>query len=344
MPDPVRGQAYDFSVSLIDSGNRPYFRLNPTLASGDFQVSKDEGPLANLAALPTVTPAGSVLVHILLSATEMDAENVVVVCRDVAGAQWDDLLIEISTQATAASVTPTPANGVTVWSGLDLIKAALRKIGVLAAGETPDGLTAQDALGELNRLLESWNIQNGMSYTTVLLSKALSGGQTSLTIGPGGDINTTRPVRFTSGYTRKNTVDVPLTWISQGEYDAIALKTTASTTWPTLACYQADFPLATLRLFPPPFGANTLFLSADYAFQGFATTAQTASIPPGYADAAIYGLGKRLAPEYGRVLDPIFLQEHAQAMRLLKRQNLQSRPMDLDPVLAAVSLRSRGYY
>jgi len=341
MPDPVRGEAYDFSISLIDTANRPYFRANPTLAAGDFKVSKDEGPLANLTTLPTVTPAGSVLVHVSFSATEMDADNVTLVCRDAAGAEWDDLLISISTEAEAAVITPTPANGVTAWSGLDLVKTALRKIGVLAAGEDPDGVTGQDALGELNRLMDSWNLQAGMAYSSTQLSKVLSASQSSLTIGPGGDINTTRPVRFQSGYTRSSTRDVPLEFITQPEYDELPYKTTFSTTWPCLAFYKPDVPLATLYLFPPPTGANTLYLAADTPFAGFATLAQTVNLPPGYVDAAIYGLARRLAPEYGRALDALFLEEYRMAMKWVMRQNHRPQFMGMDPALRQAGRRWR---
>lgn len=39
---------------------------------------------------------------------------------------------------------------------LDIIKAALREIGVLASGETPAAVDAQDALDMLNRMFAAW--------------------------------------------------------------------------------------------------------------------------------------------------------------------------------------------
>jgi hypothetical protein len=72
--------------------------LNPTIAAGDFQVDKDGAGLTNLTTLPTVEPAGSKLVKITLSATEMNADVVTVVCSDqTEPPQWCDLIFSIPT-------------------------------------------------------------------------------------------------------------------------------------------------------------------------------------------------------------------------------------------------------
>lgn len=93
---PKKNAAYIFYSSLIDTSNRPDFKDTPTLAAGDFKVSKDGGALANLATLPTNTPGG-VMLKFSLSADEMNADDITVVCIDAAGAEWDDLLINIQT-------------------------------------------------------------------------------------------------------------------------------------------------------------------------------------------------------------------------------------------------------
>lgn len=87
---PDRGEAYDFYVTLIDEVTGG-FRVSPTIAAGDFQISKDGGAYVNLATLPSVLPAGSVSVKISLSAAEMTADKVTILGVDVAGAEWKDL-------------------------------------------------------------------------------------------------------------------------------------------------------------------------------------------------------------------------------------------------------------
>jgi hypothetical protein len=74
-------------------------KANPTIATGDFKVSKDGGAFANLTTLPSANPASGRSIMIDLSATEMTADNVVVQCVDAAGAEWCDQLIPLKTSA-----------------------------------------------------------------------------------------------------------------------------------------------------------------------------------------------------------------------------------------------------
>jgi hypothetical protein len=66
------------------------FQSNPTLATGDFKISKDGGAWANLATLPTVSPASSVQVIVQLSAAEAECTTAVVAAIDTATKQWKD--------------------------------------------------------------------------------------------------------------------------------------------------------------------------------------------------------------------------------------------------------------
>lgn len=65
-------------------------QVNPTIASGDFQFSKDESALANLGTLPSVAPASSKQVRLVISATEAECTRLMVYGADAAGAEWDD--------------------------------------------------------------------------------------------------------------------------------------------------------------------------------------------------------------------------------------------------------------
>jgi len=79
---PVKNEDFIIGIGLEDSSNPGQFKVNPTIATGDFQVSKDFGAFANLTTLPTVTPASGRQVKISLSATEMNADNVTIQCVD----------------------------------------------------------------------------------------------------------------------------------------------------------------------------------------------------------------------------------------------------------------------
>ncbi len=106
---PKRATAYKFYVGLVDQANTKLLKANPTIAAGDFKVSKDGGAFANLTTLPSVNPASGAAVMIDLSATEMTADNIVVTCIDAAGAEWCDQLINIQTTARQLDDLAYPA-------------------------------------------------------------------------------------------------------------------------------------------------------------------------------------------------------------------------------------------
>jgi len=87
---PKKASAYLFYVGLSDQSNTKVFKANPTLAAGDFKLSKDGGALVNLTNMPTVTPAAGVLVQVSLTASEMSADTITLVFSDQAGAEWCD--------------------------------------------------------------------------------------------------------------------------------------------------------------------------------------------------------------------------------------------------------------
>ena len=95
---PVKSEDFLIRIALEDYATPGNFKSNPTIAAGDFKVDKDGGGLTNLTTLPSVSPASSVLVLVTLSATEMNADVVTLVCIDqTATKEWSDLVISIPT-------------------------------------------------------------------------------------------------------------------------------------------------------------------------------------------------------------------------------------------------------
>jgi hypothetical protein len=95
---PVKNEDFIVYIALNDASDPKSFKSSPTLAAGDFKVSKDGGALTNLATIPAVEPSSSVLVKITLSATEMNADSVVVVGIDqTATKEWADFILSIPT-------------------------------------------------------------------------------------------------------------------------------------------------------------------------------------------------------------------------------------------------------
>jgi hypothetical protein len=73
-------------------------KVNPTIAAGDIQISKDGGAYANLATLPDLTPATLDQVRMQLSTTEMQCKTATIRWKDqTATAEWDEQRIQIVT-------------------------------------------------------------------------------------------------------------------------------------------------------------------------------------------------------------------------------------------------------
>jgi len=107
---PKRGVAFKLYIGLVDQADTKKLKANPTIAAGDFQISKDGGAFANLATLPSANPASGRAVMIDLSSSEMTADNVVIQCVDATGAEWCDQLINLQTTASQLDDLATAAN------------------------------------------------------------------------------------------------------------------------------------------------------------------------------------------------------------------------------------------
>lgn len=97
---PKRNQANELRIALEDYANPGNLKVNPTIAAGDFMFSEDGAAFANMATLPTVSPAGSQGVFIPIAASEFDGYHVVIRGVDqTSPKEWADVWIDIFTTA-----------------------------------------------------------------------------------------------------------------------------------------------------------------------------------------------------------------------------------------------------
>lgn len=123
---PKRGVEYIFYASLDSVANAGKFQVNPTIAAGDFRVSKGGGTLSNLTTLPAVTPAGSRFVKFVVSAVEMDDDIVLVDGSDASGNEWKDISFVIFTAARQIDDLATATALATVATYVDTEVAAIK--------------------------------------------------------------------------------------------------------------------------------------------------------------------------------------------------------------------------
>lgn len=95
---PKKNEDFILYVALSSMATAGTLQSNPTIAAGDFKISKDGGAFANLATLPAVTPASGIGVKIELSSTEMNCDNVFIYWADqTSPKEWADGWISIPT-------------------------------------------------------------------------------------------------------------------------------------------------------------------------------------------------------------------------------------------------------
>lgn len=101
---PVIGVPFEYPIVLLGLDGQPL--LNPALAAGDFTVSTDGSPFANLADLPEVEPAGSGRVLLKFNAAEMTgSKEVMLLAIDVSAATNPDATSWLAQDVTISLVT-----------------------------------------------------------------------------------------------------------------------------------------------------------------------------------------------------------------------------------------------
>jgi hypothetical protein len=223
----------------------------------------------------------------------------------------------------------------------DLIEGALRLLTVKAAGETLPADQAADGLQVLNDMLGSWNNEPAMLYFEKDDSLTLTGQQT-YTIGPGGDIDTTRPLRITDAFVRNQGIDYPVNVVGDNWYADVAYKATSGR--PEYLQYDADYPLGTIKLWPVGDSSYTLYVTSHKQLPDFTNLSDTVNLPAGYERAIRYNLAIELAPEYGREPTNAIAQRANEAKRNIKRMNTRPPRMPADTALRVPRGRDYSIY
>ena len=163
-----------------------------------------------------------------------------------------------------------------------------------------------------------------------------------------GDFPIDRPMRLTNVYTRitasGNTgIDYPCDIWSIDEYTAIGLKGQPGP-WPRGIFYNPGFPLGMISFWPVPTMGGELHMWADAVFAAFVNLTDVVSMPQGYTRAIKLALALELAPEYGKRVDPMLVDQARKAKAALKALNGNPMaPATYDSALMAGSGRDGGW-
>jgi hypothetical protein len=220
-------------------------------------------------------------------------------------------------------------------TALEIIEDALGLTNAVGTDQTLTADETSDCLRTLNDLIEDWNTQNLAVYGQANQTFNTVNGQATYTIGTGGNWNTVRPVRINEpAYSTINGVTFPMSAMSQGQYDLIAVKGQTQQ-FPDLFLYVNEFPLGLVTLWPTPNAVTPVTFSIDRLITAVSSAGASISFPPGYANAFVYNLAVKLGPKFGKKMSqyPEVVQEAKDSFGNIKRANKRPRVMSYDPAI-----------
>lgn len=209
-----------------------------------------------------------------------------------------------------------------------VLNLALKDAQVLGEGNTASAETTADALETLTEMLALWQIERMYVYAQKDDSFVPTGAQ-SYTVGTGGVVNITRPVKIDAAYWNYNGSDIPIEILTSFEdYEYIITKTLVSN--PNVMFYQPSYPLGTLYLYPQP-NNGTVHLVTRVQLPVPAATTDTLTIPPEYVLPIRASLAEMLCATFQTKLSPDIAALAARSRKVLKRNNLRINELSMPP-------------
>lgn len=214
-------------------------------------------------------------------------------------------------------------------TALDIIKRALRLIGVIAKNEPADAADAADGLSALNSLVQSFGNEPLLIFSPTTQNIAIPAGQSSFTIGPTGATVAARPIRvLNTSYVVLNGVSYQLEQLTDWDYAQLTLKD-LQTGIPCAMYVDNSMPDTLIRLYPIPSIDMTLVLATNSRISNFPTLTTEVVLPDGYDRMLAYCLAVDIAPEYDRDPKQDVKRIAAVSKKALKRTNTQIPRLDM---------------
>ncbi len=184
----------------------------------------------------------------------------------------------------------------------DIIKRALRLIGVIAQGETPTADQTTEAAFALNSLVKAWQADGMPLWALKTYAVPLTATIGNYRIGIGQTVAVAKPLKVLQAWNHNPTsnVDIPMRIITKQEYNILGNKTSAGN--PIQIYYDPQTSYGDLYVYPVPStsdASNTINIVYQRPFDDFDASTDVPDFPQEWYDAIMYGLACRLAPEYG---------------------------------------------
>ncbi len=178
-----------------------------------------------------------------------------------------------------------------------------------------------DNLTLLNQMLDMWSSDGAVIFNRSVDTLPLSSGVQNYTMGPGGDINTIRPVGITQATITLGKVVTPMNIFAQNAYSGLSLPTLQGGQ-PYNLYVNNTTPTLQLQLYPVPSGGMTLTLYSMKPLNPV-TLDTVLDLPPGYLMALVYNLAVLSAPQYEREASTTVKNTAASSLSTIKSNNRQ---------------------
>ncbi len=228
----------------------------------------------------------------------------------------------------------------------DLIRAAMRKIGVLAAGEPLPPDEGDDAKETFIMMVEAWSLETLLIPVVGVVTHQLQSNASEYTIGiypepkpvplPLTHIETARPERILSAFIRdQHQTDYIQEIIDTKTFSRISRKTNGSR--PSRFYVRKGWPLNDILFESVPYADETLHLEVIQPLSEVlpaASLTEVINLPPGYKRGLVYNLAIELADEWGKQVSPAVATIATETKKWLKRANYRKLVLGMDRAVA----------
>lgn len=214
----------------------------------------------------------------------------------------------------------------------EIISGALRILGVVGEGQTPTTDQYTTGAEALNYLIKAWELQGVPIWAIKSTDITLTADTADYEIGLGKTVAVAKPLKIYQAYRRTtSSVDVPLTILSQQQYNMLGNKSSSGA--PSQIYYNAQRDYGILSVFPVPSSADTsdiIRIFYQRPLEDFDTSTDNPDVPQEMLRALKYTLASELAFEYG--------------ISQSDRSDLENRAMRLQAEAFAFNAEDTSYY
>lgn len=177
-----------------------------------------------------------------------------------------------------------------------LITASLRKLGVIAEGQSPSAQNITDGAMALNSTITMLKTKGMALWTRVEYTFTPTTG--SYLIGDGQTLNTQFPVKLLQVIRNESGGKIDMDIVSRDEFNILPANSTGN---PIKVNYQPFINYGRVSLWPTPDSTNTSTITLVYnkPFQVFTSASETLDFPEEWYNAIVYNTAVLLAPEWG---------------------------------------------